>query len=82
MKAMLVTMVIVITINTPDKKGIFDYISFPFIRQYRIADPDWFDRCDLPNVQKWLSEFEQSPLFQYVMKKMPIWKKTGKELEF
>ena len=65
-----------------DKKGIFDYISFPFIRQYRIADTDWFDRCDLPNVQKWLSEFEQSPLFQYVMKKMPIWKKTGKEVEF
>ena len=30
--------------------GIFDYIYLPFIRQFRIADPDWFDSQKLPNL--------------------------------
>ena len=32
--------------------GIFDYISLPFIRQFRIADPGWFDSQKLPNLHK------------------------------
>ena len=50
-----------------DLVGIFDYISLPFIRQFRIADPIWFDSCVLPNLQKRLGEFERSDLFQRVM---------------
>ena len=62
--------------------GIFDYICLPFIRQFRIADPDWFDSQKLPYLHKSLSQFVESDLFKQVMQKMPIWKKTGKETEF
>ena len=65
-----------------DSIGIFDYISFPFIRQFRIADPVWFDGCDLPNLHRRLYEFEQSNLFQQVMQKVPSWKKNGIEVQF
>ena len=62
--------------------GIFDYMCLPFIRQFRIADPDWFDSQKLPNLHKRLSQFLESDLFKQVMQKMPIWKKTGIETEF
>ena len=62
--------------------GIFDYISLPFVRQFRIADPEWFDSCNLPNLHKRLSEFLESKLFMQTMKKMPIWKKTGQDIVF
>ena len=62
--------------------GIFDYICLPFIRQFRIADPDWFDSQTLPYLHKSLSQFVESDLFKQVMQKMPIWKKTGIETEF
>ena len=28
--------------------GFADYAIFPFIRQFRVADPDWFDKQDWP----------------------------------
>ncbi|MEK9598299.1 MAG: glutathione S-transferase, partial [Alphaproteobacteria bacterium] len=62
--------------------GIYDYMCLPFIRQFRIADPDWFDSQKLPNLHKHLSQFLESDLFKQVMQKMPIWKKTGIETEF
>ena len=62
--------------------GIFDYISLPFIRQFRIADPKWFDCQKLPNLHKRLSQFLESNLFKQIMLKMPIWKKTRLETEF
>ncbi len=62
--------------------GIFDYICLPFIRQFRIANPDWFDSQKLPNLHKRLSQFLESELFKLVMQKMPTWKKTGLETEF
>ncbi len=65
-----------------DEIGIFDYISFPFIRQFRIADPKWFDSCDIPNLHRRLYEFENSNLFKQVMQKVPIWKKSGIDVKF
>jgi len=62
--------------------GIFDYMCLPFIRQFRIADPDWFDSQKLPNLHKRLSQFLESDLFKQVMQKIPIWEKTGIEIEF
>ena len=62
--------------------GLFDYICLPFIRQFRIADSDWFDSQKLPNVHQRLSQFLNSDLYKQVMQKMPIWKKTGIEIEF
>lgn len=65
-----------------DARGLTDIAIFPFIRQFRIADPDWFDAQSIPNVQRWLKTLMESDLFKSVMKKYPLWKETGEELAF
>ena len=65
------------------RPGFTDIAILPFIRQYRIADTDWFDNLEgLPNVQKWLSDFLQWPGFLAVMKKYPLWLASGQEQIF
>ena len=54
--------------------GFSDIAVLPFVRQYRIADPVWFDaELGLPNVQKWLMAFLDLPLFCGVMEKYDPW---------
>ncbi len=65
-----------------DKRTLADIAIFPFVRQFRIADPEWFDAAPIPKVQAWLGELMGSELFQSVMKKYPLWKETGEEFEF
>lgn len=65
-----------------DTRGFSDIAIFPFIRQFRIADPDWFDAAPIPNVQRWLKELMESALFKSVMEKYSLWKVTGEEFEF
>ena len=55
------------------KIGFLDIASLPFIRQYRIADPDWFDAQPIPRVQKMLNEFLNSTLFRSIMEKYKPW---------
>jgi glutathione S-transferase len=55
------------------KIGFLDIASLPFIRQYRIADPDWFDSQPIPGVQKMLNEFLNSILFRSIMEKYKPW---------
>ncbi len=55
--------------------GLLDIAVLPFVRQFRIADSQFFDgELALPNVQKWLANFLEWELFQSVMKKYPQWK--------
>lgn len=65
-----------------DRRSFADIAIFPFVRQFRIADPDWFDAAPVPNVQRWLNTLMESELFQSVMKKYPLWKETGEEFGF
>lgn len=65
-----------------EKRGFADITVFPFIRQFRIADPDWFDAAPVPNVQIWLGDLMASDLFVSVMQKYPLWKKTGEAFLF
>lgn len=65
-----------------DKRGFTDIAIFPFVRQFRIADKDWFDAAPIPNVQRWLKALTESALFKSVMEKYPLWKDTGEEIEF
>jgi len=65
-----------------DKRGFADVAIFPFIRQFRIPDMEWFDAAPIPNVQKWLAELMGSALFMSVMKKYPAWKESGEEFLF
>jgi glutathione S-transferase len=54
--------------------GFADIAVLPFVRQYRIADPVWFDtELGLPHVQKWLAAFLDLPLFNSVMEKYERW---------
>ncbi|MBL4618761.1 MAG: glutathione S-transferase [Marinicaulis sp.] len=65
-----------------DRRGFADIAIFPFIRQFRIPDMEWFDAAPLPNLQKWLSGLMGSELFTSVMKKYPTWKESGEEFLF
>ncbi|PQA86770.1 glutathione S-transferase [Hyphococcus luteus] len=65
-----------------EKRGFSDIAIFPFVRQFRIADKDWFDAAPIPKVQRWLKTLMESPLFKSVMEKHPLWKETGEEIGF
>ncbi len=65
-----------------DNRSLADIAIFPFVRQFRIADMEWFDESDIPNVRRWLKTMIDSALFQSVMKKYPLWKETGEEITF
>lgn len=59
-----------------------DIAIFPFIRQFRIADPTWFDANTWPDVHAWLERHINSDLFVRAMKKYPLWNDTGEEFIF
>ena len=51
-----------------------DISVLPFIRQFRIADPLWFDaNKNIPNIQIWLENFLQSKLLNEVMINFDAW---------
>ncbi|MGC6511163.1 MAG: glutathione S-transferase [Parvibaculales bacterium] len=57
-----------------DKPKLVDLALLPFLRQFRIADPDWFDdQTQWPHVQAWVQAFLQSNRLAKVMRKYPIW---------
>ncbi len=53
--------------------GLEDYASLPFVRQFRIADINWFDDQKWPFLQKWLQTFLNSQGFRDVMFKYKPW---------
>ena len=60
--------------NNPHK---IDLCILPFIRQFRIANPGWFDsHGEIPRIQKWLSSFLESYLLREVMVSYEVWKKN------
>ena len=67
---------------TGAKRSGADIAIFPFVRQFRIADMEWFDAASIPNVQRWLNTLMESDLFKSVMKKYPLWNETGEAFEF
>lgn len=65
-----------------DRRGFADIAIFPFVRQFRIADEDWFDAAPIPKVRRWLDALASSDLFSSVMKKYPAWKQSREEFAF
>lgn len=66
-----------------DKPGFTDVAILPFVRQFRIADPHWFDaQMALPHVQSWLMRFLDWPVFTRIMGKYALWLDGKKEHEF
>ena len=62
--------------------GIMDFASLPFIRQFRIADPDWFDAQSWPHLSRWLDSFIHSTRFHEVMQKYVPWQAGTNEIGF
>ncbi len=62
--------------------GLMDFATLPFIRQFRIADPVWFDSQPWPYLHRWLQEFLGSTAFLRVMLKYPPWKEGAKTVCF
>lgn len=56
--------------------NIADVATFPFIRQFSIADPSYFHQLELPALQKWLTFWLESTRFQRIMKKHPIFQES------
>ena len=66
-----------------DVPGFVDLAILPFIRQYRIADPQWFDSYGgLNRVQAWLARFLAWPGFMAVMQKYPQWREGNAGIKF
>jgi len=56
-----------------DVQGWPDLAIAPFIRQFRLADAQWFDQQPWPGVHAWLGRFLADPRFVRIMQKFPVW---------
>ena len=65
-----------------DNISYADIVLLPFIRQFRIADIEWFDSLPYDNLKKWLSRFLDSSLLNSSMKKYDLWKEGDKSIVF
>lgn len=50
-----------------DSPGFTDIALFPFVRQFAATDAAWFAVQPLPELQRWLAEHLESPLFAAAM---------------
>ena len=55
------------------KNGLLDFATLPFVRQFRIADPIWFDAQPWPHLHHWLQAFLEGRQFALIMKKYAAW---------
>ena len=65
-----------------DEISALDISILPFIRQFRIADMDWFDSLQKPNIQNWLMKFLESKLFKSIMMKYEKWEEGDEKIFF
>ena len=65
-----------------DNISYADIVLLPFIRQFRIADIEWFESLPYDNLKKWLSSFLDSSLLNSIMKKYDLWKEGDKSIVF
>ena len=56
------------------RPGWADVALFPFMRQFAMVEPTWFDgEAALPSLRRWLDFWLGSPWFAAVMAKRPVW---------
>jgi glutathione S-transferase len=65
-----------------DSTHLVDMALLPFIRQFAQVDADWFAQAPLPALQNWLHAHLNSPLFDSVMNKYPVWSTEQSPLIF
>lgn len=60
-----------------------DYAILPFVRQFRIADEEWFDTVPgYAALKSWVTAFLQSPLLEQAMVKFSPWQPGDAPLTF
>lgn len=57
-----------------------DMAILPFVRQFALADRDWFDAQAWTHLRRWLDDFVASELFERIMKKHPVWQPDANDL--
>ena len=66
--------------DTPSK---LDICVLPFIRQFKIANPNWFDQqSEIKKVRKVLNNFVQSNLFKQIMHDYEVWNEGDSPVYF
>ena len=66
-----------------DKLNKLDISILPFIRQFKIADIDWFDsQKDIPKVKEVLDNFLESKLFIEIKHNYKVWEEGSDSVYF
>lgn len=65
-----------------DRPALADIAIAPFVRQFAIADPAWFNQQPWPRLRAWLDGLLHSKAFEHVMRKYPQWKSGESGVEF
>jgi glutathione S-transferase len=60
-----------------DRISLLDIAILPFIRQFKIANPEYFFNQSYQNIIKLLESFENSEIFESVMQKYDLWRPQG-----
>lgn len=61
-----------------DTSSFVDFAIFPFIRQFSMVNPHWFEAQPYPHIKLWLNFFISSQLFKDVMQKFLFWTSDNK----
>ena len=61
----------------------YDILLFPFIRQFRVTDREWFDEMYAHKpIYRWLTWFFEHPLYEKIMQKYKPWLDVKEEGPF
>ena len=63
-----------------DRETVLDINVFPFIRQCRLVDTEWFDALPLPALLSWLQRYLVSEVVQRMMLKVALWEPDHAEV--
>ena len=65
------------------RMSLLDISILPFVRQYRIADINWFDNhLGLRNINNWVNIFLNTEILASVMTKYKVWEKEDPPILF
>ena len=63
-----------------NKITFIDYCIFPFVRQYRNVNIEWFENLGLIHLNNWFLSISNSYEFKDIMKKYKVWSPNDKPI--
>lgn len=54
--------------------SLADLAIFPFVRQFSIVEPEWFDKTPYTKLHVWLNSIKSQTFFNQAMQKFAVWK--------